>query len=243
MRKKIEVSLVVMIALLLVAAWVSIPAFATEDDCRSPHDQCGHQDGNQDQDQGQSQDQSQDQRTTVSIENGAAAASAVNEGNSLGVETNFNMSSNVAAQAPDVVLIPNNNTERCLRVWGLSFSNTNGGGGLGIPFRSKECDLEAAADDAFSQGNTDLGWMLKCKQKSMKKAFGGKNWKTSGEAACFSQAMEGTGQVTRIHTLEQQLTEVLTQRDHELRQYEASKQRITEMCDESKNRMMEACQK
>lgn len=239
---KISPAMTIKISVILILAlmWVSIPAFATGDyDDDSDGDQS--QDQQQDQQQGQDQTQGQEQTVNVNVEGlagGAGVSSVNNEGNSLSVSSNYE------AQAPDVVLIPNNNTERCLRVWGLSFSNQSGGGGIGVPMRSRECDLEAAADDAFAQGNIDLGWMLKCKQKSMKKAFAnGGNWKQVGEKNCFSTAMEANSQLRTINTLTDRLTEVNTLRETELKQYRDSRERLTEECSLSKNRLLEACRK
>lgn len=242
--------LIGLIAVLFVLIALSIyapPAFAGEDDdCRDRHDQCGHDDrrGGGDQDQGQEQDQhqgqeqGQEQSTAVTVENAAAGGSAINDGNELSVNTVYE------AQAPDVVLIPNNNTERCLRVWGLSFSNQSGGGGIGVPWRSKQCDYEAAADDAFAQGERELGWFWKCQNKSLYNSFKEKGESTEqAQRDCHSRMVGQVNKTTTIETLKTQLTEVLEQRDHELREYESSKSRITEMCNESKNRLLEACQK
>jgi len=71
----------------------------------------------------------------------------------------------------DTVYVPNNNTESCLRVFGFAIPTKDGAIILGWPWRSQPCDLEAAADDAFSQGLMALGWSFKCKQKSLIKAF------------------------------------------------------------------------
>lgn len=234
MKMKIQISLAVLFAI----AWVCVPAFAT-----GSYDYDDDMTVEQEQNQGQGQEQYQDQTTDVnlandiSIENAAAGGSAINEGNAQSVEFN----SNYQAQAPDVVLIPNNNTERCLRVWGLSFSNQSGGGGLGLPMRSKECDLEAAADDAFAQGNLDLGWMMKCKMKSMKKAFGGRQWKSDGERLCFVNAMDGVSQTKTIRTLTETLKTVSTEREIERTLAKESRERITQMCNESKNKILAAC--
>lgn len=118
------------------------------------------------QQQGQIQGQAQSS-SSVSTSNAAAAASAQQD-----QANQQNITSNYEAQAPDVILIPNNNTENCLRIWGLSFSTTSGGAGLGIPWRSKKCDFEAAADDAFAQGQIKMGWYWKCKNKNLYKQIG-----------------------------------------------------------------------
>ncbi len=99
-----------------------------------------------------------------------SAATASNEGNQ------FTVNSSNQRSAPDVVLVPNNNTESCLRVIGLSFSNLNGGGGLGIPMRSAACDYDKAADAAAATGDHSLAWFYRCHKKSMQKRFGAPRW-------------------------------------------------------------------
>ncbi len=91
--------------------------------------------------------------------------------NAVTVGGDHNESSNT-----NVVLVPNNNTEHCLRVWGISFGNGNGGGGIGVPYRSKKCDYEQAADDAFAAGERSLGWWWKCQNPSLHK-----RWRIKGE--------------------------------------------------------------
>lgn len=120
------------------------------------------QDQIQDQAQAQDQSQAQEQVTAVDVALAQEAVSSTS-GNAQSVSLNA---------APNVVMVPNNNTESCLRVIGLSFANTSGGGGLGIPLRSKKCDYEAAADDAFAQGQMNIGWFWKCQNKALYKKFG-----------------------------------------------------------------------
>ena len=121
------------------------------------------------------------------------AVTTTNEGNNLSF-TNTQQRS-----APTIVNIPNNNTESCLRVWGLSFSNVNGGGGLGIPTRSAACDYDNAADDAEAQGFLELAWYYRCHKKSLQKRFGAPKmlfWtQHSDEAveACYDNAMRPYG--------------------------------------------------
>jgi len=98
-----------------------------------------------------------------------------NDYSSVGVDVGFeggDTSTVFEASAPDIVLVPNNNTESCLRVFGIMFSNQQGGGGLGIPWRSKKCDYEQAADDAFAQGEQKLGWYWKCQNPNLYKRHG-----------------------------------------------------------------------
>lgn len=76
----------------------------------------------------------------------------------------------------NVVLVPNNNTAGCMRVYGLSFGNGDGAGGLGLPFRDKACDYEQAADDAAAAGEHDIAWFWRCHKKNLYKPY-----KDSGE--------------------------------------------------------------
>ena len=163
------------------------------------------------QHQGQSQTQQQVASANASVSTAATAmgGQAVNDGNSLSVSSE---------QAGDIILVPNNNTEKCLRVIGISFGNTDGGGGIGWPYRSQQCDLEAAADDAFAQGDRELGWMLKCKQKNIRKAFGGKTWKQDGERLCLESALGQVRLEDRLSQLQDEHTALLAKREAEASQ-------------------------
>ncbi len=116
----------------------------------------------------------QDQEQTQVMKNdiSTAATASVSGVTASGGNSSMEFNSTVKASAPDIILVPNNNTERCLRVWGLSFSNTSGGGGIGIPWRSKKCDFEQAADDAFAAGQHKLGWYWKCQNSNLYKRMG-----------------------------------------------------------------------
>ena len=124
------------------------------------------------QEQGQHQSQGQDQ-----LQGQSQANSLTNDIDASSIASVSSMSDQANSQsvnyqsAPSIVLVPNNNTENCLRVIGLSFANTSGGGGLGIPYRSRKCDLEQSADDAFAQGNMKLGWFFKCQNPNTYKTF------------------------------------------------------------------------
>ena len=142
---------IIMIALLLTA-WTDKPPMKKKADPT--------------QQQRQAQGQEQGQTQTSNNVSDAAASSSAEQSSSQSINSNYE------AQAPDVILIPNNNTENCLRVFGLSFSNQSGGGGLGVPWRSRKCDFEAAADDAFAQGQMQLGWYWKCRNKNLYREFG-----------------------------------------------------------------------
>lgn len=78
-------------------------------------------------------------------------------------DTNFNSESNNI----NTVLVPNNNTSGCMRVYGFSFGNGEGAGALGVPFRDKACDYELAADDAAASGQHDIAWFWRCHKKHL----------------------------------------------------------------------------
>ena len=203
-------------------------AFATGDDDDS--------DRTQTQDQEQSQKQFQGQEQMVSIESAAAGGQAINEGNDQSVE--FNSVSE--ARAPDILMVPNNNTEKCLRIFGLSFSTTDGGGGIGFPWRSAACDFEQAADDAFAGGERDLGWFWKCQSKNLYKPFRSKGEsKESAMSDCQNRMMQGVSQVQVIAKLKDDLNEMNLLRERELEQYRQSRRR----CEDTTAKLEENCTK
>lgn len=118
----------------------------------------------QDQAQDQMQDQAQDQSQTAS----STASSSASNGD---VSVDASDTSNVENNSSNVVLVPNNNTESCVRVFGLAFGKNGESGAIGFPWRSKSCDYEQAADDAFAAGERELGWFWKCQNKSLYKIF------------------------------------------------------------------------
>ena len=190
----------------------------------------------QTQDQDQFQEQYQGQEQTVSIENAAAGGQAVNEGNEQKVEFN----SSAEAPAPDVIMIPNNNTEKCLRIFGLAFSTQDGGGGIGFPWRSAACDFEQAADDAFAGGERDLGWFWKCQSKNLYKPFRSKGEsKESAMTDCQNRMMQGVSQTQMIAKLRDNLVELNVLREQELEQYRQSRRR----CEDMTAKMEENCTK
>ena len=200
----------------------------------------GGDDDDSDQTQGQEQQQTQgqemQQHQTLNVDSGAAGGSAVNEGNEQKVEFN----SNYESQAPDVVLIPNNNTEKCLRIFGLSFSTTDGGGGIGFPWRSAACDFEQAADDAFAAGERDLGWFWKCQSKNLYKPFRSKGEsKESAMVDCQERMMQGVSQASMIVRLQRDLAEMNLLRENELEQYRQSRRR----CEDLTAKLEENCTK
>jgi len=149
-----------------------------------------------------------------------------------GGDTTFNSTN----ESSNVVLVPNNNTESCLRVWGLSWGNSSGAGGIGYPHRSAPCDFEQAADDAGAVGDHRMAWYWRCHKSNIYKPFkikGGS--KEQAIEACHGKMVEfldlGTMQ-QRINQLEEQKATLLEERAHD---------RAT--CDESKDRILEGCRK
>jgi hypothetical protein len=172
----------------------------------------------------------------VTVENAAAGGSASNEGNSLSVESNYE------GGPADLVLIPNNNTESCLRVFGFSFGNKDGSGMFGFPWRSKACDYKAFAADADAQGNLELGWFWRCHMKSAYKVFKDKG--ESDEAAigqCHDQMVGRVELLTRVEQLEDELEFERNERRIERENANASRQRIENACEQSKDRILAGC--
>jgi len=173
----------------------------------------------QDQDQAQGQDQSQIQGQDQS------ASAFVTDSSEVTTEMNTENSSS------NVVLVPNNNTEPCLRIFGLSFSSNGSAGGIGIPWRSKKCDYEQAADDAFAGGERELGWFWKCQNPNLYKSF-----KDKGEEADVAQGKcwnKMVGSVTNLNTIEDlrgRVEFLLTERTIDRAKCEESKDRIVEGC-------------
>ena len=161
----------VSLGLLFVLSWVCIPAFANGNEN-------GHENGNghkreqtpptqvqgQGQVQGQVQGQMQGQTTDVDVTaqggnaqggaayatatGGEAQSNAISGANNEGIDIDASDNSRIENNSSNVVLVPNNNTENCLRVWGIAWGESGKSGALGVPWRSKKCDTEAAADDA-----------------------------------------------------------------------------------------------
>ena len=111
----------------------------------------------------QKQDQQQYQKTETVVTTTASASTQ--QANEQG------MSLTVEGSAPDIIMVPNNNTSNCMKVYGLSFGNTSGGGGLGVPYRDKSCDFEQAADDAAANGQHTIAWYWRCHKKNLYKQF------------------------------------------------------------------------
>ena len=194
------------------AIWIaSSPVWATE--------RHGSVSQEQEQEMQQQQQMQQEQIATATAE-----SAANNEGNSLSVNSTYE------SGPANLVLVPNNNTERCLRVFGFAFGNQEGSAMLGLPFRSRACDLEAAADDAFSQGNTALGWTWKCKMKNIKKEFGGKEWKQDGEELCLKMVSSIVDLQDRVNQLEEQKQTLWDERQFDRERCNNEKSQIIEGC-------------
>ena len=171
---------------LILSILIILPAMAAATGSKTPTSPPAVLTNEQGQAQNQSQDQSQAQSQDVAVDvatTSAATASLANASDQANSQTT------TFTSAPSIVLVPNNNTENCLRVIGLSFANTSGGGGLGIPYRSAKCDFEQAGDDAFAQGNMRLGWFWKCHNSNLYKQFSRKGAKRGQKIEACSQAM------------------------------------------------------
>lgn len=174
----------------------------------------------------QYQDQSQKQNQAVTVNIGTDGTPLVQEGpTTLSADDNSFTQTTTSNVSNNTVLIPNNNTEGCLRVFGFGFPTGEGSVVLGIPWRSGPCDLEASADDAFAQGNLALGWMFKCKMKALKKAFG-------TEANCLSQTVEAVDMQGEIERLRSNIETLLNERKIDRLKCEESKDRIFAACNE-----------
>ena len=134
------------------------------------------------QKQDQAQTQGQTQVASSSAIAGASASAAQDQANQQ------NITSNYETQAPDIILVPNNNTANCQKVYGLSFSTVSGGAGIGWPYRDKSCDFEQAADDAAANGQHTIAWFWRCHKKNLYKQFKAKH-KEKQIQACHSNMM------------------------------------------------------
>lgn len=157
-------------------------------------------------------------------------------------DTSF--SSNTENNSSNVVLVPNNNTENCLRVWGISFGNSNGAGGIGIPTRSAACDFEQAADDAASVGNHDLAWFWRCHKGNIYKPFrvkGGTKQEAIGR--CHNKMLAMIGTAKKVADLESDLAHLLELREMDARQLKEQRERLQKDCNERTERLVKGCYK
>jgi len=159
--------------------------------------------------QHQGQEQGQTQQTTVNIGGGEGAGTLSETSTTMNSDDDVSITENnsVENNSSNVVLVPNNNTENCLRVFGFGWGKDGSSGGFGIPWRSAACDYEQAADDAFAAGERELGWYWKCHNKTLYKPFyerskGGSREvaKDDAIAACHTRAV---GEITNLATIDQ----------------------------------------
>ena len=166
-----------------------------------------HDDGiDIDVDQHQGQQQGQEQNITI-----GGGGEPLADGGDLQMTTDDDISisenNSVENNSSNIVLVPNNNTENCLRVFGFGWGKDGTSGGFGIPWRSKACDYEQAADDAFAAGERELGWYWKCHNKTLYKPFYERAdgdsrdaAKDDAIAACHTRAV---GEITNLATIDQ----------------------------------------
>ena len=109
----------------------------------------------------------------------------------IGNQSAANIDIKSAKNAPDIILVPQGHTSNCQRTYGISFSNGEGGAGLGWPYRDKNCDFDNEAADAFAAGQHAIGWFWNCHKKSAYKVFkrAGSN-KEQAIQACHMRMMQ-----------------------------------------------------
>lgn len=180
-------------------------------------------DPKQEQDQTQSQSQGQEQTAT------GGSATSNNDGNTLDAGDVNVGGDQVENNASTVVLVPNNNTESCVRVFGLAFGKNGESGAIGFPWRSAKCDFEQAADDAFAAGERDLGWFWKCENPNLYKTFMSKGETAeSAKSDCHARMLATTSTDDVVTALEDRLKAA-----ENLLQLERSHKAV---CDESLDR-------
>ena len=181
--------------------------------------------------QGQAQAQKQMATATAAssaeqsqtAEGGSATAS--NDGVQVGGDSVENNSSTV-------VLVPNNNTESCVRVFGLAFGRDGSSGAIGFPWRSAKCDYGKAASEAFAGGERDLGWFWQCQNKNLYKRFQSKG---ESEASAIDDCHTRMLSTTSTSDVVRKLEERLQATENRLMLEQAHK----EVCDESLDRCQE----
>ncbi len=157
-----------------------------------------HAGGNTHDDVDVDQAQQQGQQTTVNIGGGEGAGALSETSTTMNSDDDVTITENnsVENNSSNVVLVPNNNTESCLRVVGIAWGKNGESGALGWPFRSKKCDYEGNADDAFAQGNLELGWWWKCQSSNnydpfveRRKGIPRRVENDEAKTACFAMAV------------------------------------------------------
>jgi len=206
---------------------ITFAALAFASPTPPPEPEPGGQVQDQDQYQDQYQDQAQGQdQGQIATGGNATGGNASNEG--IDISDN----SRVENTNTSIVLVPNNNTESCIRVFGLAFGKDGAAGSIGWPWRSKACDFEQAGDDAFAGGEREIGWFWKCKSKNLYGEFRGKGVSVEeAKDACFDKMVEGITQAMIIENLRDRIEYINDERQIERRN-----------CKEAANRLSKAWQ-
>jgi hypothetical protein len=136
--------------------------------------------------QTQHQSQGQHQKATSHATAESAVTNDVAIGNDSAAEVNISSESGPA----DILMVPQGHTANCLRTYGVSYGDKSGGGGIGWPYRDKDCDYANNAADAFAAGQHAIGWYWNCHKKASYKPFK-RSGSTTVEAvqACHAQMM------------------------------------------------------
>jgi hypothetical protein len=234
-------TLQVSLALLFVLAWISIPVYANEN-YKKPTPPTQEQQQGQGQGQHQEQltisSQGQTQATTNNLTT-SATGMATNEGIDIDASDNSRVENN----SSNTVLVPNNNTENCLRVFGIAWGKGGESGALGIPWRSRKCDFEQAADDAFAQGEREIGWFWKCENPNLYKSFKGKGESNeSASSDCLDKMLGGMTATTTVTTMTKQIESMLEENNRQRALYREQSELIAQSCGEANDRVFKACQ-
>lgn len=186
MMKKARLGAIAIVIFALACVVIPIQATAGGSTPRCDDGSCNDTEQHQGQLQGQGQHQGQGQRqhaeggdggnatggaAYADATGGEASANAMSGANNEGVDVSNNTTFSSESNNTNVVLVPNNNTSNCMRVWGISFGTSDGAAGLGLPTRDKSCDFEQAADDAAATGNHEIAWYWRCHKPNLYKTF------------------------------------------------------------------------
>lgn len=166
-----------------------------------------------------------DVSTVVDVDTGSAAAGA--EANNTG----NNLSVTAESGPANLVLVPNNNTESCLRVFGFSGGNRQGSAMFGIPFRSSACDYDKAADAAAATGDHETAWFWRCHKKALYKPYRdgrGKEAREAAIAACHAAMVGPINAQRTIDALRERLAFIENERQVDRDKCEEAKDRIAE---------------
>lgn len=188
---------------LISAAFVALALFVGTEMAHATgkkHDESIDINAEQNQGQEQSQTATAD-AVSDAVSDASSTSSSSNDGNTMTVEGD-----SVENNSSNVVLVPNNNTESCVRVFGLAFGKNGESGAIGWPWRSRACDFEQAADDAFAAGERDLGWFWKCQNKNVARPFKleGMSW-DDAKLKCHETARGAQGHERTIELLKSQV--------------------------------------